>query len=172
MKTIKLNVNKHTFQKYLLELGFSFKIKHFGRLINEIKLNIYNDLNIKNILLDDILSNSNKVKIQSKHTYRGIHASYLNSLIKDGKLDEYLISEEFICDESIKVAAFKLDFLNRQDKEVQERLLKTELFKEISVKSSLFYSKSVYCFLSNKFLLLFEKEKELYSQFNESMKNN
>ena len=127
---MKLYVSKQTFQKYLLDLNYSYKIIQYESMIHTIKSII------KRELAQAVLTNSIKISIE-KIFYKDISLevldnidlitqikpTYLKSIIDSGSLDFNLIETKNKYHKKIRIEAYKLKLIYEFPEEKRDLIL-------------------------------------------------
>ena len=158
---MKLSVTQKTFESYLLNIGYNYKIVQYETFIQTIRTIILREIKehtLSNSLINYLeftFSNIPSLKALEDNSFiDNINSSYIKNIIESGILDLHFkeVTKEY--SKEIQIQAYKLKLINEMDKDKRELIL--SFFK---------FSKSVnHCFIKEQFTLT-DKEIENISTF-------
>jgi len=179
-ETIRLDVSKTTFTKYIVKAGFNYKILQYEDFIEAIRRNILNTL--KAAIMEDNLKEvrlrifgDEEVSIDiffNFYIFTKFSLSYLKEIMEEGVLDSYFEEGEnnIVFSEEIKEKAYTLNtLLNSQTKYTNFDSVLSHLNINHK-KSSSEYIKIMKCINFNNFIVSPDKEQEILENINSYIK--
>jgi len=178
---IRLNIQKESFKKALVKLGYNYNIKQYDDFIERIRTIVVNELKqgVQENRLEAVLIRIFRTEIkiisllslQNKDLLTYISSEYLTILIEEGYLDLYLEEVERSFTKAIQENAYAYTILSKLKFQIDStKISLLNAYPVYSDKNSSTHISAMRCINANKILLSESEKEEVNTRINIKLK--